>query len=89
MTTQAAKKQRHEKKRAAKRKHEHETEHMQEEAARKKHAHGEEMVAIIVMLTFVPLMVFGAIYWPGDNGAAAGGTGLSDWVSVPRRLGTT
>lgn len=90
MTTEAAKKQRHEKKRAEKRKHEHETEHMAEEASHKKHAHSEEAVAIIVMLAFVPLMVFGAIWWPGNTSSvkAVGGTGLADGTYNATFLGS-
>jgi len=67
MTRQATKKKR-DKKRAEKRKHEHLTEQMAEEAVKKKWHHREEVVAIVVMLAFVPFMVTGIIWWPASNG---------------------
>src|SRR5450759_1704912 len=87
MTKQITK-QKHDKQRAEKRKHEHETEEMAEHAARKRRAHVEETIAIIVMLTFVPFMVFGAIFWPGTTGSEGGngGTGLQNGTyTLPRQ----
>jgi hypothetical protein len=80
MTKQTTK-QKHDKQRAQKRKHEHETEAMAENAARQKRAHVEETIAIIVMLTFVPFMVFGAIFWPGSGTGLQNGTYTATYLS--------
>jgi|GEM_PF-1521580 hypothetical protein len=89
MTKQTTR-QKHDKQRAEKRKHEHETEEMTEHAARKRRAHVEETIAIIVMLTFVPFMVFGAIFWPGTTGSEGGngGTGLQNGTYTATYLGS-
>lgn len=67
MTRQETKKKR-DRKRAEKRKHEHLTEQMAEEAAKKRHYHREGIVAIIVMLVFVPFMIIGVVWWPASTG---------------------
>jgi len=85
MTRQATKKKR-DKKRAEKRKHEHRTEQMAEEAAEKKWHHREEVVAIIVMLVFVPFMVGGIIWWPAST--AKGEITLPDGTYTAAYLGS-
>jgi hypothetical protein len=89
MTRQETKKKR-DKKRAEKRKHEHLTEHMAEEAAKKKHLHREEIVAIVVMLAFVPFMVIGVIWWPAGTSSdnAKGEIGLPDGMYTASYLGS-
>jgi hypothetical protein len=89
MTRQATKKKR-DKKRAEKRKHERLTERMAEEAVKKKWHHREEVVAIVVMLAFVPFMVIGVVWWPASTsqGKAKGDTGLTDGVYTASYLGS-
>ena len=79
--TKPTKKQKHDKQRAQKRKHEHETEQMAEHAARKRRSHIEETIAIIVLLSFVPFMVFGAIFWPGSGTELPNGTYEATYIS--------
>ena len=67
MTREATKKKR-DKKRAQKKKHEHQTEHMAEEAAKEKRLHTEEIIAIVVLLMFVPFMVTGIMNRHPDFG---------------------
>lgn len=76
MTKQSSK-QKHDKLRAEKRKHEQLTEHMHEEAAKKKRAHREEIGAIIVLLIFVPFMISGVIWWPASSSSAGARGGIS------------
>jgi hypothetical protein len=89
MTREATKKKR-DKKRAQKKKHEHQTEHMAEEAAKEKRLHKEEIIAIVVLLLFVPFMVTGIIWWPASTGTgkATGGTGLADGRYSAEYLGS-
>ena len=88
--TKQTKKQKHDKQRAQKRKHEHETEAMAENSARKKRAHVEEWIAIIVLLAFVPFMVLGAVFWPGPDGkaSASGGVPLKNGTYTATYLST-
>ncbi|MBN2167724.1 MAG: hypothetical protein JW738_00650, partial [Actinobacteria bacterium] len=72
------KKAKHERDRAEKRKHEHETEEMWEKVSRKKHARKEEIGAIVMIVVFGMFMVFGVILWPGTNEKETGNTGLAD-----------
>ena len=76
MTRQATKKKR-DRNRAEKKKHEHRTEQMAEKAAKKKRGHTEEVIAIIVLLIFVPFMVIGIVWWPAGKGESEG-TGLQN-----------
>ena len=89
MTRQATKKKR-DKKRAEKRKHEHRTEQMAEEAAKEKWYHKEEIVAIVVMLIFVPFMVTGVIWWPASASPekAKGDIGLPDGTYTAAYIGS-
>ena len=89
MTREATKKKR-DKKRAQKKKHAHQTEHMAEEVAREKRSHTEEIIAIVVLLIFVPFMVTGIIWWPASTGTGKVnvGTGLADGSYSAGYLGT-
>lgn len=87
MTRQATKKKR-DKNRALKKKHEHVTEKMAEETARKKRSHSEEIIAIVVLLIFVPFMVTGILWWPASTGKSKGDTGLPDGTYNAEFLGS-
>jgi hypothetical protein len=89
MTRQATKKKR-DKKRAEKRKHEHLSEQMAEEAVKKKWHHREEVVAIVVMLAFVPFMVGGILWWPASTspGKVKGELALPDGTYTAAYLGS-
>ncbi len=77
MTRESTKKKR-DKKRAEKKKHEHRTEQVSEEMAKRHRSHGEEMVAMIVLVIFVPFMIIATIWWPTPSSAGkmTGQTGL-------------
>lgn len=76
MSRQATKKKR-DKKRALKRKHEHQTEHMQAEAAKHRRTKREEIVVLIVIVALLPFLLTGFFLWPSDAGNKAN-TGLED-----------
>lgn len=88
MTRESTKKKR-DKKRAEKKKHAHLTEQMAEEHAKKRRAHREEVVAILVMLAFVPFMLIGVVWWPASSstGKAKSNSGLSDGTYIATYIG--
>jgi len=51
---------------------------MAEEAAKKKRAHTEELIAIIVLVFFVPFMIGGILWWPAETEESGGDTGLPE-----------
>lgn len=75
MTSKSAK-QKHDKRRAEKRKHEHQTEHMQEEAARHRRSRREEIVVIVVIVCLLPFLLTGFFFFPSTT--VKTNTGIED-----------
>ena len=66
MTSKAGKKK-HDKRRAEKHKHEHQTEHMQEEAAKHKRSRREEIVVLVVIVCLLPFLLTGFFFFPSTT----------------------
>jgi hypothetical protein len=74
--TKPTKKQVHDKRRAAKHKHEHQTEHMQEEAAKHKRSRREEIVTIVIIVCLLPFLLTGFFFFPSST--VKTNTGIED-----------
>lgn len=85
MTSKAGKKK-HDKRRAQKHKHEHQTEQMQEQAAKHRRSRNEEIVALVVIVCLLPFLLTGFFFFPSTtintNTGIEDGTYTATVVSV-------